>query len=54
MIDFWRSEVTLWPQFELPLEEQLGLEIPLRELFEHPTIAAYSDSIANILQSNLD
>lgn len=36
------------------MEEQLGLEIPLRELFEHPTIAGYSDSIANIIQSNLD
>ena len=36
------------------MEEQLGLEIPLRELFEHPTIAGYSDSIATILQSELD
>ena len=36
------------------MEEQLGLEIPLRELFEHPTIADYSDSIANIIQSKLN
>ena len=36
------------------MEEQLGLEIPLRKLFEHPTIAAYSDSIANIIQSKLN
>jgi acyl carrier protein len=35
------------------MEEKLGLEIPLRELFEHPTIAGYSDSIANIIQSVL-
>ncbi|MCG2590806.1 amino acid adenylation domain-containing protein [Rhodohalobacter sulfatireducens] len=36
------------------MEEKLGLEIPLRELFEHPTIAGYSDSIANIIQSKLN
>jgi len=36
------------------IEEKLGLEIPLRELFEHPTIADYSDLIADIIQSNLN
>ena len=35
------------------MEEQLGFEIPLRSLFEHPTIAAYSDAIADILESKL-